>query len=59
MKKFLLNGSFLSALFSAFGLIKTTVSGKRDWKLALLWLSWIISLIAIIGAINDPDDDEF
>jgi hypothetical protein len=58
MKKFLLNGSFLSAIFSVFGLIKTTVSGKRDWKLALLWASWILSLVAIIAAINDPDETE-
>ena len=56
MKKFLLNGSFLSALFSVFGLIKTTVSGKRDWKLALMWVSWILSLIAVIATINDPDE---
>ena len=58
MKKFLLNGSFLSALFSVFGLIKTTVSGKRDWKLALMWVSWILSLIAVIATINDPDDSD-
>ena len=58
MKKFLLNGSFLSAIFSVFGLIKSTVSGKRDWKLALLWVSWILSLIAIIAAINDPEEFE-
>jgi hypothetical protein len=57
MKKFLLNGSFLSAIFSVFGLVKATVSGKRDWKLALLWISWIVSLVAIIAAITDPDED--
>jgi hypothetical protein len=57
MKKFLLNGGFISAIFSAFGLVKTTVSGKRDWKLAILWASWILSLIAIIAAINDEDDE--
>ena len=57
MKKFLLNGSFLSAVFSVFGLVKSTISGKRDWKLALLWISWIVSLIAIVAAITDPDED--
>ncbi|MFM6974018.1 MAG: hypothetical protein ACKOXM_02600 [Agromyces sp.] len=56
MKRFLMNGTFISTLFSGFGLIKTTVSGKRDWKLALLWISWILSLVAIIAAINDPDE---
>ena len=58
MKKFMMNGSFISALFSGFGLIKSTVSGKRDWKLALLWVSWILSLIAIVAAIRDPDEYE-
>ena len=58
MKKFLLNGSFLSAVFSVFGLVKATVSGKRDWKLALLWISWVVSLIAIVAAITDPENDE-
>ena len=56
MKRFLMNGTFLSTLFSGFGLIKTTVSGKRDWKLALLWISWILSLVAVIATINDPDE---
>lgn len=55
MKKFLVNGTFISVLFSVFGLIKTTMTGKRDWKLVLLWASWVLSLIAVIATINDPD----
>ena len=58
MKKFLMNGTFISVLFSVFGLIKTTMTGKRDWKLFLLWASWVLSLIAVIAAINDPDADD-
>jgi hypothetical protein len=54
----LLNGSFLSALFSGFGLIKSTVSGKRDWKLGLMWVSWIISLVVVIATILSPDEDD-
>ena len=57
MKRFLLNGSFLSAIFSVFGLIKQTRSGKRDWKLALLWVSWIASLVAVVATILDPDEE--
>jgi hypothetical protein len=58
MKKFLLNGTFISVLFSVFGLIKTTMTGKRDWKLILLWASWVLSLIAVIATISDPDADD-
>ena len=58
MRRFLLNGSFLSALFSGFGLIKSTVSGKRDWKLGLMWVSWIISLVVVIATILSPDEDD-
>lgn len=58
MKRFLMNGTFLSALFSGFGLIKQTVTGKRDWKLVLLWASWLISLVAIVATISDTVDDD-
>ena len=58
MKKFLLNGTFISVLFSVFGLIKTTMTGKRDWKLVLLWASWVLSLVAVIATINDPDSTD-
>ena len=58
MKKFLLNGTFISVLFSVFGLIKTTMTGKRDWKLILLWASWVLSLIAVIATISDPDAED-
>jgi hypothetical protein len=57
MKKLLTNGGFLSALFSGFGLVKATMTGKRDWKLVLLWASWVLSLIAIIATVNDTDRD--
>ena len=56
MKRFLTNGTFISALFSGFGLIRQTMTGKRDWKLILLWASWLLSLVAIIAAINDPEE---
>ena len=58
MNRFLMNGTFLSALFSGFGLIKQTITGKRDWKLILLWASWIISLVAIVATISDPDEQD-
>ncbi len=58
MKKYLLNGTFISVLFSVFGLIKTTMTGKRDWKLILLWASWVLSLIAVIATISDPDAND-
>lgn len=58
MKKLLMNGGFLSALFSGFGLVKATITGKRDWKLVLLWVSWILSLVAIIAAVNDTERDD-
>lgn len=58
MRRFLFNGSFLSALFSAFGLIRSTVSGKRDWKLGLLWVSWILSIVVVIATILSPDEDD-
>lgn len=57
MKKFLFNGSFLSALFSGIGLVRSTISGKRDWKLGLMWVSWVLSVVVVVATILDPESD--
>lgn len=59
MRKYILNGSILSALFGAWSTIKTTQSGPRDWRLVLMWLSWIITVAIAIGTVHaDMKDRE-
>lgn len=58
MRKYLLNFSVLTTIASSIGLVKTTASGPRDWRLALLWASWLISLALAIGSVAERAADE-
>jgi uncharacterized membrane protein len=62
VRRFLLSGTFLSAVIAGLNLLRKTVAGPRDWRTLLLWASWAISLILAVAAINDRrrfiDDEE-
>ena len=62
MRRFLLSGTFLSAVIAGLNLLRKTLAGPRDWRTLLLWASWAISLVLAIAAINDRrlyvDDDD-
>lgn len=49
MRKFIFNGKVLSAVFGAVSLIQTTRKGTRDWRIALMWISWVLTLTVAIG----------
>lgn len=51
MRKFLFNGAVLGAAFSAIGVINQTRTGPRDWRLALMWVSWGISVAIAVGTV--------
>lgn len=53
MRKFLFNFSVLSALFGAVGLVRTTTSGPRDWRLVLMWLAWGINVAIAVGTVAE------
>ena len=53
MRKFVFNGAIISAAFSGFSALRATRSGPRDWRLALLWLSWAASTAIAIGNVVD------
>lgn len=55
MRKFLFNPGFLSAVASAVGVVKLTRDGPRDWRLALLWVSWGIGVALAVGSVMDQD----
>lgn len=55
MRKFLFNGSVLSALFSGYSVLKTTRQGPRDWRLALTWIAWLATSIVAIGTVIEDD----
>ncbi|WP_167051615.1 hypothetical protein [Salinibacterium sp. ZJ77] len=51
MRKFLFNGSVISSLFGAVGVIKATQHGPRDWRLALMWIAWGCSVAIAVGTV--------
>jgi hypothetical protein len=57
VRKFLFNTAVLSALFSSFGVVQTTRRGPRDWRLALMWISWAASLAIAIGTVVEDTKD--
>jgi hypothetical protein len=57
MRKFLFNGAVIGAAFSAIGVINQTRTGPRDWRLALMWVSWGISVAIAVGTVIEESRD--
>ncbi|GAB3396852.1 hypothetical protein GCM10027515_00460 [Schumannella luteola] len=55
MRKYLLNTSVLSSLFGAFGLVQTTRKGPKDWRLALMWISWAMTVAIAVGTVIEDN----
>lgn len=53
MRKYLFSGAVIASLLGAIGVIKTTATGPRDWRLLLMWISWAASLAIAIGTVSD------
>ncbi len=51
MRKFLFNGSIISAVFGGIAAFRATKEGPRDWRTALLWVSWAATLATAIGTV--------
>jgi hypothetical protein len=59
VRKFIFNGSIISAIFGGISAFRSTKEGPRDWRTVLLWVSWAATLISAIGTvIIDARDDE-
>ncbi len=51
MRKFIFNGAVISAVIGVWSAIQSTRKGPRDWRLPLLWLSTLISLVVAVGTV--------
>jgi len=56
MRKYLFSGAVIGAIFGAVGVIRATVSGPRDWRLLLMWISWAATLAVAIGTVADESN---
>jgi hypothetical protein len=63
VRKFIFNGSILSAVFGGISAFRATKKGPRDWRTALLWISWAATLASAVGTViidakhAEPKDD--
>lgn len=57
MRKYLFNGAILGAIGSGWSLVHSTQTGRRDWKLLLMWVSWALSLAIAIGTTKQQSDE--
>jgi hypothetical protein len=60
VRKFLFNTTLLSAVFGGWGILQSTRKGPRDWRLALMWISWGATVAIAVGTIvkQANGDDE-
>jgi len=62
VRKFIFNGTIISAIFGGFSTIQATRSGPRDWRTVLMWVSWGATLAIAIGTVikqaNDTELDD-
>jgi hypothetical protein len=53
MRKYLLNWGVLSTALGIVSVIQATRQSRRDWRVVLLWASWILSLVVVITSVHD------
>ena len=59
MRRFIFSGTVLSALFGGLSTVQATRNGPRDWRLALMWISWGLTVAIAVGTvIEDAKSDE-
>ncbi|AVG24517.1 hypothetical protein C3B54_111580 [Pontimonas salivibrio] len=60
MRRFLFSSSVISAVASGAGLLRQTIKNPWSWRTALLWISWVISVVLAVTSVIDrgrlPDD---
>ena len=58
MRKYILNFTVISAFAGAITLIRTSKNAPRDWRLALLWVGWLVTVANAIAAVSELTDQK-
>ena len=56
MRKFIFSGTLLSALFGGWSTVQATRRGPRDWRLALMWVAWGLTVAIAVGTVLKEQD---
>lgn len=57
MRKYILNASILGALFGGVGIVQATRKGPRDWRLILMWVSWLATVAVAVGTVAEESKE--
>jgi hypothetical protein len=57
MRKYILNSSILGALFGGVGIVQATRKGPRDWRLILMWVSWLATVAVAVGTVAEESKE--
>lgn len=58
MRKYVLNFTVISAIAGAFTLIRTSKAAPRDWRLALLWIGWLVTVANAVAQASEQADQK-
>jgi hypothetical protein len=57
MRKFIFSSSVLGALFGGVGVVQATRKGPRDWRLILMWVSWLATVAIAVGTVIEDSNE--
>jgi hypothetical protein len=57
MRKFIFSTSVLGALFGGAGVVQATRNGPRDWRLILMWVSWLATVAIAVGTVIEDSKE--
>jgi len=55
MRRIIFNGAVLGAAFGAIGVIRQSIHGPKDWRLALAWVGWGINVAIAVGTVIEEN----
>jgi len=58
MRKFLFNSAMIGVVAGGWNIVQATRHGPRDWRLALTWIGWGISVAVAVGNVMQDADEK-
>lgn len=52
LRKYLLNGSIVSAVISGISALRQQRKAPTDWRTILTWISWGLTLVVALGTVR-------
>lgn len=57
MRKFIFSSAMLGVLAGGLNILHATRTEKRDWRLILMWIGWVLSVAVAVGTVIEDADE--